>query len=251
MSAIVAVTGSTTPKILLYKDCVTTALVGVIFLGSCLLARQPIVFYMAQRYATDGTHEGTANFDLMWDTYEEFRKGSSPGAVRGVLRPMQCTPTPRDHLWQELRDAVPLWTACEGHHCVFAQPTDTTTTWAGWGSGVRSRGVTPLATALTLPLRQGVGWRHEVAMLRIGELTEWSTHIAATAVALDRGADRRRRRAVAISLPGGPTSPPQPARREPGATALRGDLEPTAHARRERRRVLELIVRKPGAPWSG
>jgi len=73
VSSLVAVAGSAAPKVLLYKDCAATALVGLIFLGSCLLARKPIVFYMAQRYGTDGTHEGMSTFDVMWDTYREFR----------------------------------------------------------------------------------------------------------------------------------------------------------------------------------
>jgi hypothetical protein len=75
LSAIVALVGSTAPKVLLYKDCATTALIGLIFLGSCVLARRPVVFYMAQRYGTDGTHDGMANFDTMWDTYRDFRTG--------------------------------------------------------------------------------------------------------------------------------------------------------------------------------
>ncbi len=75
VSAIVAIAGSTTPKVLLYKDCATTALVGLIFLGSCVVARKPVVFYFAQRYGTDGTHAGMANFDLMWDAYRDFRAG--------------------------------------------------------------------------------------------------------------------------------------------------------------------------------
>ncbi|MGH3731851.1 MAG: VC0807 family protein [Acidimicrobiales bacterium] len=75
VSAIIAVAGSTTPKLLLYKDCAATALIGLIFLGSCVLARKPVVFYMAQRYGTDGTHEGMANFDAMWDNYSAFRTG--------------------------------------------------------------------------------------------------------------------------------------------------------------------------------
>ena len=45
---------------LLYKDYAATALIGLIFLGSCVLARKPVVFYMAQRYGTDGTHDGMA-----------------------------------------------------------------------------------------------------------------------------------------------------------------------------------------------
>ena len=75
VSAVIAVAGSTTPKVLLYKDCAATALVGLIFLGSSILARKPIVFYMAQRYGTDGTHEGMATFDAMWSAYTDFRVG--------------------------------------------------------------------------------------------------------------------------------------------------------------------------------
>jgi hypothetical protein len=74
VSAIIAVIGSTTPKALLYKDCAATALIGLIFLGSCVVARKPVAFYLAQRYATDGTHDGMANFDRMWDAYDEFRR---------------------------------------------------------------------------------------------------------------------------------------------------------------------------------
>jgi hypothetical protein len=74
VSALVALIGSTTPKVLLYKDCATTALIGLIFLGSCLVARKPLVFYMAQRYGTDGTQDGMAIFETMWDTYGDFRR---------------------------------------------------------------------------------------------------------------------------------------------------------------------------------
>ncbi len=75
VSAIIAVAGSTTPKILLYKDCAATGLIGLIFLGSCVLARRPIVFFMAQRYGSDGTHDGMEGFDMMWDAYQDFRTG--------------------------------------------------------------------------------------------------------------------------------------------------------------------------------
>lgn len=71
----VATAGRTTPKVLLYKDCATTALIGLIFLGSCLAARRPVVFYMAQRHGTDGTHEGMGVFDSMWELYPDFRAG--------------------------------------------------------------------------------------------------------------------------------------------------------------------------------
>jgi hypothetical protein len=73
VSAVIALIGSTDPKVLLYKDCAATALIGLIFLGSCVLARKPLVFFMAQRYGTDGTHEGMAIFDMMWKTYQDFR----------------------------------------------------------------------------------------------------------------------------------------------------------------------------------
>ena len=72
LSAVIALIGSTAPKALLYKDCAVTALIGLIFLGS-VLARKPLAFYMAQRYGTDGTHEGMATFDAMWDMYPDFR----------------------------------------------------------------------------------------------------------------------------------------------------------------------------------
>jgi hypothetical protein len=75
VSALIALVVSSSPKVLLYKDCATTALIGLIFLGSCALHRKPLVFYFAQRYGTDGTHDGMAVFDLMWDIYRDFRAG--------------------------------------------------------------------------------------------------------------------------------------------------------------------------------
>jgi hypothetical protein len=75
ISAVIAVFGSTNPKALLYKDCAATAVIGLIFLGSCVVARRPVVFFMAQRYGTDGTHEGMVVFDSMWNTYQAFRRG--------------------------------------------------------------------------------------------------------------------------------------------------------------------------------
>ncbi len=75
LSALIARVGSTTPKGLLYKDWATTALIGLIFLGSCVVGRRPLVFYAAQRYGTDGTHDGMVIFDLMWENYRDFRTG--------------------------------------------------------------------------------------------------------------------------------------------------------------------------------
>ncbi len=75
LSAVIALIGSHAPKVLLYKDCAVTALIGLIFLASCVLVRKPVVFYMAQRYGTDGTQDGMAIFDTMWDLYRDFRTG--------------------------------------------------------------------------------------------------------------------------------------------------------------------------------
>ena len=75
LSAVIALIGSHAPKVLLYKDCAVTALIGLIVLGSCVLVRKPVVFYMAQRYGTDGTHDGMAIFDRMWDVHRDFRTG--------------------------------------------------------------------------------------------------------------------------------------------------------------------------------
>jgi hypothetical protein len=73
LSAVIALIGSTAPKVLLYKDCAVTALIGLIFLASCVLVRKPLVFYMAQRYGTDGTQDGMAIFDTMWEVSSDFR----------------------------------------------------------------------------------------------------------------------------------------------------------------------------------
>jgi hypothetical protein len=75
VSAVIALLGSTNSRVLLYKDCAATALIGLIFLGSCVLARKPVVFYLAQRYGTDGSRDGMAIFDQMWGLYRDFRTG--------------------------------------------------------------------------------------------------------------------------------------------------------------------------------
>ena len=75
LSAIVALIGSTTPKVLLYKDCAATAVIALVFLAPLAVRRRPVVFFMAQRYGTDGTHDGMAVFDKMWDNYPDFRRG--------------------------------------------------------------------------------------------------------------------------------------------------------------------------------
>lgn len=74
LSAVVAIVGSTDPKVLLYKDCATTALIGLVFGLSCVLMPRPVIFYFAQRYGTDGTGQGMAAFDKMWAAYPGFRR---------------------------------------------------------------------------------------------------------------------------------------------------------------------------------
>lgn len=73
LSAVVAIIGSTEPKVLLYKDCATTAVIGLIFAGSCLVTR-PLIFYFTQRYGSDGSREGMRAFDMMWENYPMFRR---------------------------------------------------------------------------------------------------------------------------------------------------------------------------------
>jgi uncharacterized membrane protein len=74
LSALIALVGSTTPKALLYKDCTTTALIGLVFAFSTAASR-PLAFYLAQRYGTDATNEGMAIFDTIWDNSAAFRAG--------------------------------------------------------------------------------------------------------------------------------------------------------------------------------
>ena len=74
LSAVVAVVGSTDARVLLYKDCASTALIGLIFGLSCLVLPRPILFYFAQRYGTDGTNAGMSAFDQLWVAYPGFRR---------------------------------------------------------------------------------------------------------------------------------------------------------------------------------
>lgn len=74
LSAAIALIGSTDPRVLLYKDCAATALVGLVFGLSCVLMPRPVMFYFAQRYGTDGTTAGMDAFDTMWVAYPTFRR---------------------------------------------------------------------------------------------------------------------------------------------------------------------------------
>lgn len=66
--------GSADEKVLLYKDCATTGVIGLLFALSCVVTPRPVLFYFAQRYGTDGTREGMNAFDEMWVVYAGFRR---------------------------------------------------------------------------------------------------------------------------------------------------------------------------------
>ena len=54
-------------RILVVRNAATTALLGLVMLGSLVL-RRPLIFYFGRRFATDGTPEGAAR----WDSYERY-----------------------------------------------------------------------------------------------------------------------------------------------------------------------------------
>lgn len=74
LSLVVALVGSTNPRVLLYKDCAATAVVGVVCGASCVLMARPVMFYFLQRYSTDATHEGMTVFDQIWVVSPGFRR---------------------------------------------------------------------------------------------------------------------------------------------------------------------------------
>lgn len=74
ISAIVAVVGSTDPRWLIIKDSFFTGAIGLVVLGSLLpLAPRPLMFYLGQKFATDGSDEGVAYWNDLWQRYPAFR----------------------------------------------------------------------------------------------------------------------------------------------------------------------------------
>lgn len=71
LSAAVAFFGSHDSKVLLYKDCAVTGIIGVLFAASLLMPR-PLTFWFGQRFATDGTPASLAWWDGLWQ-YPQFR----------------------------------------------------------------------------------------------------------------------------------------------------------------------------------
>ncbi|MFJ4851058.1 VC0807 family protein [Streptomyces sp. NPDC088733] len=72
ISVVVTVVGPHSTRLLLVKDSAVTGLFGVVRLGS-LLAPRPLMFWFGRRFGTDGTKEGAARFDGLWQ-YAGFRR---------------------------------------------------------------------------------------------------------------------------------------------------------------------------------
>jgi hypothetical protein len=58
-------------RLLLVKESAVTGLFGLVLLGS-LLAPRPLMFYFGRKFATDGTPEGVARWNGLWQ-YPGFR----------------------------------------------------------------------------------------------------------------------------------------------------------------------------------
>lgn len=59
-------------KMIFLKDSALTGLVGIAFLVSLALER-PLMFYFGRKFATDGTAEGVAQWNGMWEQFPGFR----------------------------------------------------------------------------------------------------------------------------------------------------------------------------------
>lgn len=59
-------------ELVFLKDSAITALLGLVYLGSLAMPR-PLMFYLGRRFATDGTPEGLAHWNGLWQ-YPGFRR---------------------------------------------------------------------------------------------------------------------------------------------------------------------------------
>ncbi|WP_344031599.1 VC0807 family protein [Streptomyces luteireticuli] len=59
-------------ELVFVKDSAITGLLGLVYLGSLALPR-PLMFYLGRRFATDGTPEGLARWNGLWQ-YPGFRR---------------------------------------------------------------------------------------------------------------------------------------------------------------------------------
>lgn len=71
LSALAAALGSHDSRVLLYKDCFVTGIIGLIFAGSLLMSR-PLTFWFGQRFVTGGEPQALAWWDSLWQ-YKQFR----------------------------------------------------------------------------------------------------------------------------------------------------------------------------------
>ncbi|MEU6979836.1 MULTISPECIES: VC0807 family protein [unclassified Streptomyces] len=71
LTAVVSLAGAHSARALLVKDSAVTGLFGVLCLAT-LLAPKPLMFYFGRRFSTDGTAEGHAWWNGLWQ-FEGFR----------------------------------------------------------------------------------------------------------------------------------------------------------------------------------
>ncbi|HKT02609.1 MAG TPA: VC0807 family protein [Rugosimonospora sp.] len=69
---VVAGLGFNSAHLVLVKESIVTGLFGVLCLGSLAVSR-PLMFYFGRRFATDGTPEGVAYWNGLWQ-YPSFRR---------------------------------------------------------------------------------------------------------------------------------------------------------------------------------
>jgi hypothetical protein len=62
---VIAAAGFNSPRLLVVKESAVNGLFGVVLLAS-LLAPRPLMFYFGRRFATDGTADGIAAWNALW-----------------------------------------------------------------------------------------------------------------------------------------------------------------------------------------
>lgn len=73
IGALIALVGSHDSKVLLYKDCFATGIIGLVFLGS-ILVRRPVTYYYGERFWAGSSAERRAIWRGLW-RYRGFRVG--------------------------------------------------------------------------------------------------------------------------------------------------------------------------------
>ncbi|MEV4436236.1 VC0807 family protein [Streptomyces sp. NPDC049585] len=68
----VSATAYNTTELVFLKDSAITGLLGLSFLGSLML-RRPVMFYLGRKFGTDGTPEGLAHWNGLWQ-FPGFRR---------------------------------------------------------------------------------------------------------------------------------------------------------------------------------